>query len=140
MDMPEEPDSPEERGSFAADDEQAGPEEGISGVIGDLRRLAGEARTFAEAEAAFQASRAKVVTGSAGKIAAFAAAAVVLGVFALFALMMGVLLGLTVLVGAWAATGIVVGTLILVAVLFLIAARARWRRMMTLAFPDRSKP
>lgn len=127
-------------GSTAQETRPEPVEGGISEVIGDLRRLAGEARTFAEAEAAYQSSRAKVVAGSAGKIAAFVAVAAVLGMFALFALVMGVLLGLAALIGAWAATGIVVAVLALVALVLVNAARARWRRMMALVFPDRSEP
>jgi len=120
----------------APDDGAGTADGGISGVIGDLRRLAGEARTFVEAEAAYQASRAKVVAGSVGKIAGFVGVAAVLAVFALFALVMGLLLGLATLVGPWLATAIVVAVVGLVVLVLALAARARWRRMMALVFPE----
>jgi len=136
MDMADDPEI-----THDAEQARAGPDDGgISGVIGDLRRLADEARTFAEAEVAYQSSRAKVAGAAAGRIAMLGAVAAVLAVFALFALVMGVLLGLAALVGAWAATGIVVGALVVLALGCVIAARAKWRRTIALIVPERTRP
>ena len=98
-------------------------------LLTDLRQLAGDARTLAEAEFAYQASRAKVAGNGIGRIAALGALAAALVFFALMALVLGAVLGLTALLGAWAATAIVVALLLLATLLAVMAAKARWTRL-----------
>jgi hypothetical protein len=104
---------------------------GISGVVGDIRQLATDAKTLAEAELAFQVSRAKVAGEAARNVAIFGVVAFVFGFFALGALTVGLLLALTPLVTAWGATAIVVGLLALGAILCVSAALRRIRRLRT---------
>ncbi len=105
---------------------------GIGPLIADLRRLAADAKTLAEAELAYQKSRAAVVGRSVKTIAIYCTLAAVLVVFALGALTVGLLLALTPLVTAWGATAIVAGGLVLAAALCAFAAGGRWRRMTAL--------
>lgn len=112
---------------------------GLAPLFADVRRLAAEARTAAEAEAAYQTSRAKVVAGSVGRIAALGALALALVFFALMALVMGGLLVLAPLVGPLAATGIVTGLLAACAAICALLARYKVKRMMALAFPAKEK-
>lgn len=101
---------------------------GIGGLFADVRRLADDAKTLAEAELAYQASRAAVAGGAAKAIAIYCAAAAALAVFALGALTVGLLLALTPLVTAWGATAIVAGGLALAGLLCVKAAGRRWQR------------
>lgn len=105
------------------------PAGGISSLVNDLRQLAGDAKTLAEAELAYQISRAKVTGEAARNVAIFGVVAFVLAFFALGALTVGLLLALTPLVTAWGATAIVVGALALGAFACLIAASRRIRRL-----------
>jgi len=79
---------------------------------GDLTALFDDARTYAEAEIAFQKSRA----GLAGKAAARAAVLLVLALIllhlALIALAVGLVIALTPLVTIWGAIAIVVGVML----------------------------
>lgn len=99
---------------------------GVSGLISDLRRLADDAKTLAQAELAYQTSRAVVAGGAARSIAMYGALAAVFAVFALVALTVGLLLALIPLVSAWGATAIVAGGLALAAFLCVKGASRRW--------------
>ena len=101
-------------------------------LVDDVRQLAGDARDFAKAEIAYQQSRAKVVGGSAGGIAARAALALVLVLFALMALVVGAVIALAPVLTAWGATAVVVAVLVAGAVLTALSARAQWRRLTAL--------
>lgn len=98
-------------------------------LIDELRRLGDDARTYAEAEIAYQKSRAIAVGQTVRKVAILGLAAFVVAVFALVALVAGLLMGLSGLVGPWWATAIVAGGLVLAAVVAVLLARAHWRRM-----------
>jgi len=113
----------------AAEPADSSPPDGLSALVGEVRQLASDAKTLAEAELAFQTSRARYVAGSAQKIAVFGVAAFVLAFFALGALTVGLLLALTPLVTAWGATAIVVGALAIAAFLCIKAATTRIARM-----------
>jgi hypothetical protein len=114
----------------AADEAIASPPApGISGLVGDIRQLAADAKNLAEAELAYQTSRAKVAGEAARNIALFGVVAFVLAFFALGALTVGLLLALTPLVTAWGATAIVVGALLIGAFLCLNAVNARVKRL-----------
>ena len=105
------------------------PAGGLSALVGDLRQLAGDAKNLAEAELAYQASRAKVAGEAARNVAIFGVVAFVLAFFALGALTVGLLLALTPLVTAWGATAIVAGALVLGAFSCLLAANRRISRL-----------
>ncbi len=108
-------------------------------LIDDLRQLAGDTREFAKAEIAFQQSRAKVVGGSVGGIAARAVVALVLVFFAVMALVVGAVIALAPLLTAWGATGVVVAVLFLGAVVLGLSARARWQRLSALISGEEAK-
>lgn len=99
-------------------------------LIDELRRLGDDARTYAEAEIAYQKSRAIAVGQTVRKVAILAVAAFVVAVFALVALVAGLLMGLSGIVGPWWATAIVAGGLVFAALVAVLAARSHWRRMM----------
>lgn len=123
-------DAPLNDPALAAEEEDtAPPASGISALIGDVRQLAADARNLAEAELAYQTSRAKVAGEAARNIAVFGVVAFVLAFFALGALTVGLLLALTPLVTAWGATAIVVGALLIGAFLCLNAVNSRVKRL-----------
>ncbi|WP_395333422.1 phage holin family protein [Novosphingobium sp. BL-8H] len=95
----------------------------------DLRLLAEEARTLAQAELAFQKTRAAYVGAEVRTIALFGTLAAVFVFFALMALVFGLVLSLASVIGPWAATA--VGTLALLAIALALgmSARGRVRRM-----------
>ncbi|MFM5893186.1 MAG: phage holin family protein [Novosphingobium sp.] len=101
-------------------------------LVDDVKQLASDSRTLLEAEFAYQKSRAAVAGAGIKGITGWAALALALVFFALMALVMGVLLGLTALIGAWAATGATVLGLLLAAGLSALAASQRWKRMSAL--------
>ena len=101
-------------------------------LLEDLRELARDARTYAEAELAFQKSRATYAGDEVKSIAISIAAAAALVFFALMALVLGALLALTPLITAWGATALVFAVLLIGAVIFAFGARSRWRRMKSL--------
>ena len=95
-------------------------------LVDDVRDLIDDGRTLVEAELAFQKSRAAYAGIGLKSIAALGGLAAVLGIFALFALVVGLLLALTPLVTAWGATAIVVIVLGLAAALAARVAARRW--------------
>ncbi len=98
-------------------------------LVDDVKQLAHDGRTLLEAELAYQKSRAAVAGQGAKGIAGWGALALALVVFALMALVMGVLLALSEALGGWAATAIVVAGLLLAAGLSALAAARRWKKM-----------
>lgn len=126
------PSSTDEPPVLAGPDEAADPQP-ASGAIGslvtDLRQLACDAKTLAEAELAYQSSRARLAAASTRNIAVLGVVAFVLAFFALGALAVGLLLALTPLITAWGATAVVAGGLALGAVLCALAAGRHWSRM-----------
>jgi hypothetical protein len=101
---------------------------GISALVSEVRQLAADAKTLAEAELAYQSSRARLAGSAAKGVALHGLVAFVLAVFALVALVVGLLLALTPLVTAWGATAIVAGGLGLLALLSALRAKRRWAR------------
>jgi len=99
----------------------------FTGLAGDVCQLASDARTVLEAELAYQSSRARVIASAGRMVALYGIAAFVLIVFALVALVVGLLLALTPLVTAWGATAIVAGVLVLLAYCSSRMALKRWR-------------
>lgn len=97
-----------------------------------MRQLAADARVLAQAELAFQKSRAAFAGQEIKRIAILGVFAAVLVFFALMALTLGLVLALTPLLGAWGATAAVVGGLLLVAAIAGLLAAGRWKRMTAL--------
>ena len=127
------PEPPHDAGHPAVAPATGEPDDGtLSALVAEVRALAQEGRTLAEAELAYQTSRAKVGATGAGIATGLALAALVILVFALFALIFGVLLGLATLVGPWLATVIVVVVLVVLAAACGMAALSRWRRTVRL--------
>ncbi len=110
----------------ASDDERS--------TIEVLRLLAADARSYAETEMERQKLRARVL-GAAGRDAALLvlAALFLLG-GVLVALLVGGMFALAPIVGVGLATLIVIGSAALVVLLLLVAARARVRRAVNMAF------
>ncbi len=107
--------SPEDSAADPAIESVDEPEDGdnsFTSLRDDINALVDDARTYAEAEVAFQKTRA----GLAGKAAARALALLVLAVvllhIALIALAVGAVIALAPLVTIWGAIAIVVGVLL----------------------------
>jgi hypothetical protein len=125
--MPENPpDMPDTPAEAAAgyDDDLA---QAASTLTEDIAALIDSGRTYAEAELAFQKTRASLVGGNAGKAAAALVLALVLLNIALTALAIGAVLALQPLITIWGAIAVVVGALLLGAGLLVRSARARGR-------------
>ena len=105
-------------------------------LVDDVKQLASDGRTLLEAELAYQKSRAAVAGAGAKSIAGWGALALARVYFALMALVMGVVLGLTELIGAWAATAVAVLALLHAAGFSALAASRRWKRMSALLGDD----
>jgi uncharacterized membrane protein YqjE len=95
----------------------------------DLRELAENARQLADAEIAYQKSRAAYAGGGLVRVAAFGALTAVLVFFALMVLAIGLVLALTPSLGAWGAMAVVFAGLVLLALLSAYFALSRWRRI-----------
>ena len=105
-------------------------------LVDDVKQLASDGRTLLEAEFAYQKSRAAVAGAGIKGITGWAALALALVFFALMALVMGLVLGLTELIGTWAATAVAVLVLLAAAGLCALAASRRWKRMSALLSDD----
>lgn len=106
-------------------------------LIDDLRQLAQDGRTFAEAEFAYQRSRAAFAGQESKALVALGAGALFFVFFALMALTMGVLMGLAAEVGPWLATLIVVAILFVLALICAITAKTRASRLARLLRDNR---
>lgn len=103
----------------------------------DLRDLVGKGHKYALAELAFQKSRVAYAGSQARTVALLAVSAAVLVFFAVMALVVGAVIALAPVIGGWPATAVVTLTLLVVAFLFLLTAKSRWKRTMTLVADDR---
>ncbi|WP_235522997.1 phage holin family protein [Novosphingobium sp. Leaf2] len=101
-------------------------------LMQDLRQLADEAKSLAQAEIAYQKSRASFVGSEARTIVVLMVLAAVMVFFAGIALVVGSVIALVPLLGPWAATACVTLVLLLLAVLGGLSVRARIRRIMTI--------
>lgn len=105
----------------------------------DLRQLIDDGRVLAEAEFAWQKSRAAFAGQSARGILLWGALALVLVVFALMALTVGLVIALTPQLTALGAAGAVFGGLLACALLAWSLASLRWRRVKR-ALSERTGP
>lgn len=99
----------------------------------DLRQLADEAKALAQAEIAFQKSRAAFVSNETKTIGLLAIAALVIIFFALMALVIGTVIALGPLVGPWGAMALVTIALLILALACGMSARSRLKNMMVVA-------
>lgn len=99
----------------------------------DLKQLTEDARVLAQAELAYQKSRAAFIGQESKQIAILGVLGAVLAFFALMALTLGLVIALTPALTAWGATAAVFGGLLLLAGLCVLSALGRWKRMTTLA-------
>ncbi|MEO6091582.1 MAG: phage holin family protein [Novosphingobium sp.] len=94
----------------------------------DVRGLAEQARVFAQAELAYQKSRASYVGSEARTIAMLGALAACLVFFALIGLVVGLIFALAPLITAWGSTALVCGLLLLAALVCALRAKRGLRR------------
>lgn len=98
-------------------------------LVDDVRQLVSDGRTLVEAELAYHKSRLTLAGRTAKGMAGWIALALSLVFFALMALVMGLLLGLSTLIGPWGATVVAVLLLLGSAGLCGWAALRRWHAM-----------
>lgn len=105
------------------------PGQADDGPIGALREEIGtivdDARTYVEAEIAFQKTRARLAGKQAGKATLYLLLALVLLHIALIALAVGIVIALAPQLGIWGAIAVVVGVLLVGTFLLVRAARAQ---------------
>lgn len=117
-DLPDPYEAPDYEGpGYDEDEGEAGPPP--PSLIDDVLALFDDGKTYAQAELAYQKSRAGFAANRVKYVVAYGAAA--FGVFhlALIALTVGVVIALMPLVGPWAATAIVTLSLIVLGVVLL---------------------
>ncbi|MDE8653627.1 phage holin family protein [Novosphingobium album (ex Liu et al. 2023)] len=102
----------------------------------DLRLLAADARAFAEAELAFQKSRAAFAGGEIRGIAILGVAAAVFLFFAVMALVVGLVIALAPVLTPWGSTAVVTCGLLAVTIGCVAVAARRWKRMMAIISID----
>ncbi|HZF46025.1 MAG TPA: phage holin family protein [Sphingomonadaceae bacterium] len=131
--------SPRRMTAQSPDDPVAGPtpreegrqqDAGASSLFDDLASLIEDGRTYADAEIAYQKTRAAYVGEQAKGLFIAGGIAALLVVLAIVALVLGALLALAPLVGAIGATAIVFGVLLLMAFALVRVARAKAKAMM----------
>lgn len=104
-------------------------------LLEDVEALIEDGRTYFEAELNFQKTRAAFAADRAKKIAVLGAGAVVVLFLALIGLTVGLIIAFTPLLTAWGATALVVGAMLVVALLMLRGAAAKWGELLG-AFDD----
>ncbi len=105
------------------------PDAAERSLVDDVRQLIDDGRTLAEAELAYQKSRAAVAGDGVKGAAAYGGLAIALVLFALVALTVGLVIGLTPLLTALGATAVVTLGLLLAAGLCALTAKRRWSAM-----------
>lgn len=109
------------------DDTDPAPAEAQGGesLVADVEALVADAKTYLEAEIAFQKSRAGFTADRLKSTALYGAAALGLLHLALIALTVGLVIALATVVGPWIATVLVVGVLLLGALIFVTRLRKK---------------
>lgn len=116
--------------NVTAQTQQAETVEGAGGSLPDeLRELTKEARAFAEAEFAYQKTRATYVGKESAKIGLLALFAGALIFFSIMALVFGSVIALVPELGAWGAAAAVMGGLVAVALVSILFAYNKFRRI-----------
>lgn len=110
-------------GDDEVDSAFAAAEDALTGLRDEIAMLVEDARNYAEAEVAFQKTRAAVAGKTAGRAIALLVLTLVLLHIALIALAVGAVIALAPLVSIWGAIAIVVGVLLVVVGVLVLAAR-----------------
>lgn len=130
------PESPDNEPEPVAED---GLEDGLNAedtlLSEDIAALIDSGRTYAEAELAFQKTRAALAGSNAAKAAGALIVALVLLHIALTALAIGAVLALQPVLTIWGAIGVVVGALLLATALLVRSAAARGK-LLSVMFGD----
>lgn len=119
------PDQPEDM-SDPADDESVGHRS----LLDDLEALVSDARTYFDAEIAFQKTRAAFMADSLKRTIIFAIIGAFFAMLATIGLAIGAIIALTPILTAWGATGVVVAVLAVAAFLFVRRSSKAWNGMM----------
>jgi uncharacterized membrane protein YqjE len=98
-------------------------------LIDDVEVLIEDGKTYLEAELNYQKTRALFVGDRVKRAALFTLVGFVFGWMALIALTVGLIVALTPPLSAWGATAVVVIVWLLIAVIALSVAAARWREV-----------
>lgn len=114
-----------------------GSEDDGRSLFADIETLIDDSRTFVEAEIAFQKTR-MAYTGQKGRNAAiFGICAAILAVFALFGLIVGLIIALSPLLTAWGATALIVGILLVAAFICAMVAFRNFQKIRAAFRKDR---
>lgn len=108
-------------------------------LVGELAALIDDGKTYAEAELAFQKTRATLAGKTIGIAAALVVVAVVLLHIAFLALAVGLVIALEPLVSIWGAIAIVVGVLLLATALLGRAALSRGKLVAAMFASDKGE-
>jgi hypothetical protein len=119
-------------------DEDTLPDE--SGEAGELERslfddvqaAIEDGKTYLEAEVTYQRTRAAFAADSFKDAALFAGLSMSLGLLALVALTVGLVIALQPLLTAWGSVAAVTGAWLLLAAIFMRMAAARWRKVISM--------
>lgn len=117
----EEPVGPEAGPATGAD--APGEADALTALREDIAILIEDARTYAEAEARFQKTRANLAGKTAGRALVMLVLALVLLHIALIALAVGAVIALTPLVTVWGAIAIVVGVMLAGVIALVLSAK-----------------
>lgn len=98
-------------------------------LIEDVQALINDTRTYAEAELAYQKSRAAFAADRGKSAALYGLFALGFVHLALIALVVGALFALAPLLGPWGATALIVGLLLAGAIVLLVLARGKAREV-----------
>ncbi len=109
-------------------------------LLDDAGDLLVDIRTWADAELAYQKTRASFVGSTLKRMVAFGIAGALLGLFALGGLTVGLIIALTPLVTAWGATAIVVGALLVAAFVAVNMASKALRELTAAVRENDGKP
>ena len=104
-------------------DADTGADDALTALREEFAVLIEDARTYAEAEVAFQKTRAAIAGKTAGRAVVLLVLALVLLHIALIALAVGAVFALAPLVSVWGAIGIVVGVLLAGVIALALMAR-----------------
>jgi predicted RND superfamily exporter protein len=118
-------------------DRDNGAEDALTALRDEIAVLIDDARTYAEAEAAFQRTRATIAGKTAGRAIVLLVLALVLLHIALIALAVGAVFALAPLVSVWGAMAIVVGAMLAGVIALVLMARKDGALLAALFASDR---
>lgn len=122
-------DQPDDWPEEAGDAEEQSDAEPDGSLADSVSALIEDGKTYAEAEFAFQKSRAAFAFDRSKSGAIFVLGALAFLHLALIGLIVGLVIGVSTLVGPWWGTAIVVGVLLLAVAIFLLVARSRFKEL-----------